>query len=69
MENYLGDHSLLWACEGMGIGEETVNNISEESKLFPLDLSSERNSRSLTPFLKIQPSKMRMFQVYQSDTG
>lgn len=69
MENYLGDHSLLWECEGMGTGEETVNNSSEESKLFTLDLSSARNSGSLTLFLKIQPSKMRIFQVYQSDTG
>lgn len=69
MKNCLGDHSLLWECEGMGTGEETVNNSSEESKQFSLDLSSARNSGSLTQFLKIQPSKMRILQVYQSDTG
>lgn len=53
----------------MGTGRETVNNRSEESKLFSLDLSSGRNSGSLNPFLKIQPSKMRILQVYQSDIG
>lgn len=69
LENDLGDHSLLWECERTGTGNETVNNSSEEPKLFSTDLSSARNSGSLTPFLKIQLSKMRVLQVYQSDTG
>lgn len=69
MENYLEGHSLLWECEGIGEEEKTVNNSSEESKLFSLVLSSARNSGSLIQFPKIQPSKIRILQVYQSDIG
>lgn len=55
----------------MGTGEKNVDNDFEEPKLFSVVFVKCKKSwkPNFTPFLKIRPSKMKILQVYQSDTG
>jgi len=48
-----------------------VSNYFEEPKLFSfVDVKYKKFWKSnFTPFLKIRPSKMKILQMYQYDTG